>query len=394
MHSPCQFDTIKIDMKSRIVSVIFIIFFLMFAPTGIIVAQVKPDIRNYAVHVSTRDMPIQFCTPFTPEQWIRFYIGFNELQGDTMKFSDQLFSVGDQFERASTRLTPFMAKTNMNKTMDEPGNKPTWVGSICCYGGWCGSVKQLYGDSPIEAENSITTMFKQIRFGSNLLSAYIARDHLPMSGGTYSTQRDPLEPDPTLQSECNVDPKGADQSDKEDKATGKNVFLIQARGFVMDAICNLCPCAETKMWIKTDSMIQYNTDALCRTTGCTQEQLGVVAPQSRALPQAQESGGFINAQARPGLMAQIQEMVIQLFGSITGKVKDQKTVNNVNTQSAPSSYYTTEALEKGADFLNCKLFPYAKRSEMPECNTNWLANLIGTVTQQLQGNQNVAEPTE
>ena len=381
-------------MKSRIIPVIFIIFFLMFAPAGPIFAQVKPDIRNYAVHVITRPMPISFCPVCgSPEQCIRKYIGFNQLQGNNMKFSDRLFAVGDQFERASTRLTPYTAKYNMKKTMDEPGNNPAWVGSICCYGGWCGDGKQLISKEPIVADNPITTMFKQIRFGSNLLSSFIARDHTPLTSGTYNTQRVPIEPDPNLQSACGVAPEGVPQIDRTEKGSGINEF---AGSYLTDIACKIdfCECEKTEMYIKTDSMIQYNTDALCRTTGCTQEQLSVVAPQSKALPQAQDSGGFINAQARPGLMAQIQEMVIQLFGNITGKVKGQETQNNVNTRSDSSSYYTTEALEVGTDFLNCKLFPYAKRAEMPECNTNWLANLIGTVTQQLQGSQNVAEPTE
>ncbi len=356
---------------------------LLTVPTIRIHAEpIKPDIRNYDVFVDQRPMPVVTCMGKTPEEWISQHIGYNQLQGNDMKFSDDLFTDGDQVEGITERLTPYTAKQAMNKTMDEQGNKPSWVGSICYYRG--SGNGQIISSELITAEAPITTAFKKIRYGNIPLSAYIARGHLQLTGNTYDTQNDPLEPDPQKQSKCDVTPPGVNQAARVDKGTGMNVFSSFFEQLQLAAACQICACEDTKMYIKTDSTIQYDTDPLCRSTGCDQTQVNTVDPKSRATQESQDSGGWINAQARPGLLQVIHQLVTTLFGSITGKVDAQQTKNKVNAPTAPSSYYTTKSLEVGMDFLNCKLFPYAKREQMPECKTSWIKALVGSVANQLQ----------
>jgi len=385
-------------MKYRLFFIIFCLFFLLSYPmnTPLAQTQIKPDIRNYDVFVDKRKMPSVPCFGLTPDQWVANYIGYNQLKGDNMKFSEDLFNAGNQLVGIIEHLSPKIVKDAMNKTMDESGNQPTWVGSICYYQG--GDPNQIISDELITAQDPITTTFKKIRFG-NYLSSYIAREHLSLTGGVYNTQRDPLTPDPYKQSKCPVTPPGVEQESQTDKGQGVNTFGGFLEEAKLAAACASiqCRCVETEMYIRTDSTIQYDTDPLCRSVGCTQEQLAVVDEKSKAVQEAQDSGGWINAQVKPGLiLGKLVALAEYLFQSITGKVVAQQTKNRVNEPSAPSSYYTTKALEVGMDFLNCKLFPFAKRAQMPECNTNWLANLIGNIKNNLQGtpSQTISEPNE
>lgn len=384
MQSRCQFDKIKVIMNRFWVLIILIIY--IFIPSSVAAAGIKPDIRNYDVFVEERPMPVVTCLGLTPEQWIANHIGYNQLQGNTMKFSQDLFTSSDQVEKAAEKLKPYIVKKTSNKTSEEPGNKPTWVGSICYYRD--SGNGQIISEKLIEAEDPITTVFKNWRDGNLWLSAIIARGNLSLSGSIYNTQKDPLQPDPNKQSSCDVEPPGVNQAAKDDKGTGMNQFGTLFEQLKLAVACETCACEPTKMYIKTDSTIQYDTYPMCQSVGCTDELVNVVDEQSRADQIAKDSGGWINAVARPGLLQQIFQLVQTLFGNITGKVDAQTTQNKVNSPSAPSSYYTTKSAEVGMDFLNCKLYPYAKRAEMPECNTSWIQALIGSVKNSLQGTGN------
>jgi hypothetical protein len=394
MHSPCQFDKIKLNMKWRNVFTFLIIFFLFSLPLSVHARGVKPDIRNYDVKVDERLMPSKPCGGKTPAEWVASHIGFNELAGNNMKFSEYLFEMANQVDRAAVRLSPNELNKRVLLAQYEQGNPVAWVGEICWY--QPDLKPPIIGSSIIESGSSITQVFKQIRDGNTRLAAFNTQYGIPLTGEIYNLQKPPLSPDPNLQSECEKDPKGIQQSPTTDKGQGINTFAPDWTLFFRCTIDISCQCEMTEMYIRTDSFIPYNTPPLCTGPGCTDKQIEQVDSQSAPTEEEKNAKGWMNGVVRIGNQPQIIEMVEMLVGTIIGKAPDQTTKNNVNDRTADSSYYTTMGHEMSMKYTNCKLFPYAKRAEMPECNTNWLSNLMVSATNQLRGtlSQNTVEPTE
>ena len=381
-------------------SIFFLILLLIATPLSTLSAEgIQPDIRNYDVLADERMMPSKPCMDRTPEEWVKEHIGFNEFANDEMKFPDYLFGASRQTDRAATWLTPYAFKQNANNPTGEDGNETSTVGEICWY--QPDLKPRIVGEGIIRSADTITNMFQMFRNGNLLLSLYFVLGHLPKTNGIYNTQKKALSPDPYKQSECPPSPEGFKQIARTDSGAGKNVF---ARDFLLGLACSIdnakCQCKMTKMFIRTDSTIPYNTVSLCHQGGCTDEMVDVVDPQSQAKEEDKATKGWTNfIKPLPNFFKMVSDIAIALHGTITGKVPDQVTQNNVSTPKGDASYYTTDAHEVNLKFTNCKLLPFAKRSEHKECDTNWLAAMIGGIKNKLQGpssqpQQSNAEPAE
>ncbi|MCJ7826549.1 hypothetical protein MUP56_02960, partial [Patescibacteria group bacterium] len=296
-------------MKFRCVSAIFIIFFMLSLPIAAHARSVKPDIRNYDVKVDERLMPSKPCGGKTPAEWVAGYVGFNELAGSNMKFSEYLIEMANQVDRAALRLAPKMFTDRAQKAANEPGNPVAWVGEICWY--QPDLKPPIIGKTLIESETPVTQIFKQIRDGNAQLAAFNALYHIPLSGETYPMQRPPLSPDPNLQSDCPEKPDGIVQSPSTDKGYGKNFFAPSDPTIlcIIDKLIPICECKMTEMYIRTDSFIPYNTPPLCTGPGCTDAQIEQVDSQSAPTEEEKNAKGWQNAVVRIGKQLPIIEMV-------------------------------------------------------------------------------------
>ena len=389
MHSLCQFDKIKLLMKGKKIIAILLSLSSLFIPTAALQAEdtkIHPDIRNYDVHVETRPMPSHECYSRTPEEWVRAYIGYNELKNQQMKFPVDLFHMGSQLMITVDRLSQKVISDNFQTAMDEKGNEPTWAGSICYYQN--DVPHQIISEELIVAEEPVTNVNQQARHANAYLASIIGNFTLPSTNGTYTTQKKALVVDPHLQSPCPAKRPGVDLDAANDKGKGQNFFGGAWEDIKVAAACATdpsCQCVETAMYIRTDSTISYDTSAMCQGPGCIESDVKQVDPQSQAtVPEMQGGGWMVFLFRYGGIMPIISEMVKQLFHDITGQVADQTTENRVNDQTAPASYYTTKAEEVGWKYSNCNLLPHVFRPDHPECNTSWLTNLVQSITYQMK----------
>jgi hypothetical protein len=385
----------ELDMKwNRIIAFILLAFQGFFPLSCVLAAEIKPDIRTSELFVKKRKMP-QTCG-YTLEEWIAMYVGYNKIPDYKIKFYSDLAPDSSQLERATIRLTPYSVRTNMQFPMDEPGNKPSWNGSICYYSE--AGNGQIESQELIVSEDAIPESTKKLRWGAELLAAEIARAHVQLTGSTYNMKKEDIAPNPNNPRSCSEKPPGAKQEDKKDTNSGENPFNWSlVNDYTLDALCSIpgnpCNCVMTEMWIKPDSTNQYASYTGCTLAGCKNEEkvqqaVMEIDPKSRADENAINSGGLGNV-FRPGLMQILFEFVEKILGHSAGFVEDQATKNNITNPVEPASWSFTKEWEVALDFINCKLFPFAKRDQMQECNKNWLAGLIENITEQLQ-----AEPIQ
>jgi|GEM_PF-5215266 len=364
------------------------IFSLLFTPNTTIYAEIPitPDIRTSNIYVNTRKMP---TTCGSLEWWISQYVGKNAIVQNEIKFYSDLTPDANQLDKTTIRLTPYSVRNNMLTPKDETGNKPSWNASICYYTD--GGSGQIPSNELIITEKSVPVATKKLRWGSELLAAMLARAHVPLEGQQYNMKKEDIAPNTETPRSCAESPPGVGQYDKTDLNTGINIFNFNfVNDWTLDRMCagNACNCVKTEMWIKPDSTNQYASYVGCSDAGCknkngVQQAVLGIDQKSRADENAIDSGGIANI-FRPGMMLPIFEFVEMIIGHSAGVVAKQKTINNKGEREENASWSFTKEWEVSADFKNCKLFPYAKRSEMKECNTKWLDKIIGNIVDQLK----------
>jgi len=386
MHSPCQFDSIKKDMKWKKL-LVFSGLILVFActVTAVAAATVRPDIRTALIRVKRRPMP---TIPPGLEWWIKCYVGVNKIPDFKIKFYEDLESDSNQLYRATKRLTQHIVWNNTTLPTEEEGNKPSWNGQICYYGAASGNIPS---NKLIVSEGTIPDSTRKMRI-SELLAAEIARARVPLSGSTYNLKKENVEPDTGNPLPCGDTPPGKEQGDLKKQNTGENRFLFDfCSDPMLDAICAVCQCCiDIDMWIKPDSTNQYASYAAANLAGAIDSQGNVqqaiqsVDPKHRADENAIGSGGVGNV-FRPSLMQILFEFIEKIIGHSVGIVDKQSTENNQGLRIVPASWSFTKEWEVAWDFINCKLFNFVFRPDMPECNRNWLETFIQNVTNQLEG---------
>ena len=395
--------TLQPDMK-RIVYALFILtFFMPWMPQTNARAetQVTPDIRTSDIFVKKRLMP-QSCGYSLPE-WIEMYVGYNKIVQDEIKTYTDFASDANQMDRVADRTCPYSVCSNASLPKEEKGNKPSWNASICYYTD--GGNGQIPSEDLIVSEGEIPESSKKIRGGARILAALFARGHESIKGQQYDMKQPDVAPNPNTPRACSEKPPGVTQKDIKKTNTGLNPFNFNfVNDITLNGLCNAlgnpCQCVMTEMWIKPDSTNQYASYTGCTLAGCVDEN-GVQAavkntdPAHQADTNAQESGGFGNV-FRPSIMLQLFAFVETIIGNSVGVVTGQETENKQGTRTEPASWSFTKEWEVSVDFINCKLFPYAFRSKMPECNTNWLERAVNSAKNQIQGsgNQLITEPVQ
>jgi len=377
--------------QTRIAFYLFCISTLSFLSTATIVAEKKtdPDIRTSVIFVKEREMP-QTCG-YTLEGWIKRYVGYNKIVNNQIKSYADLTPDANQLDKTAIRLLSKSIKDSLFKPELEPGNKPSWNGSICYYSE--AGNGQIPSPELIVTEGTIPVSTKKIRGASQLLSSILAKANTSLTGGKYDLRKEDVIPDSSKPRSCEEAPPGVLQEDAKDPNQGLNPFDFNfVFDVVLDALCsqagNPCQCVMTKMYIKPDSTNQYASYTGCTLAGCKDEngtQSAVLNTNQihRANDDAINSGGVANV-FRPGLMLQLFAYVEQILGNAAGIVAKQETENKQGVRIEDASWSFTKEWETSVDFINCKLFPYEFRSKMPECNRNWLANLVQSITYQMQ----------
>jgi len=418
MHSGCQFDKMKTDMKRTAILTYLLLILFPFMPAVPVFAETKinPDVRTSNIHVKKRLMP-QTCG-YTLEEWIEMYVGYNKIVSNKIKFYTDLIPDANGLDKTTMLLTPQVVLDAMLTPKDEAGNKPSWNASICYYSD--AGNGQIPSGELIIAEGAIPEATKKLRWGAELLAAELTRATVHLTGDTYDMKQPDIAPDTSRPRSCSETPPGVSQTDIKDTNKGLNPFNFNfVNDYTLDAICSLpgnpCQCVMTDMWIKPDSTNQYASYTGCTLAGCkypgntqtesqansamtgqggTSNQGGIqqavldADPASRADDNAINSGGIANI-FRPSIMQILFDFVEKVIGNSIGIVKNQSTENKQGVRVEPASWSFTKEWEVSMDFIYCKLSPFILRSDMPECNTNWLANLIENVTNQL-----IVEPAD
>lgn len=383
MQTLCQFAKIKMytpeillpGMKWHKFFASFLIFFLTLTPIATVFAQVKPDMRTYDQHVITIPMPTVECLGLSPEDWIRKYIGFNQLSNNTMLFP-AIDQYATQADRVAKRTTSYIVYSNLIPTTQGPGNSPCWVGSICWYR--ASGNGQIIAKDAICGDNTITNMIKTYLNGMKLLAATYTRESFPMTNGVYNATYPAVTADPFQQQKCPATPPGENQGSDAKIGEGYNTFW-NISDLIRKIACGTptdpCECEDTAMYIKTSSFVPYLAPGKFQTDGGTAEQNQIVDKEVQADENTQNGGGVANALARAG----IQPFIWKIIADISGKVLGQKTVNNIKELTGPASYVYTNEIETSWVFMNCKFSPFSNRSD--QCNRNWFTGTGQNVSQ-------------
>ena len=402
-------------MNTRLFYAIFLCSILLVHPWSSVFAattNVKPDVRASVIVVAeNKRMPSTNCAGKTPEEWIKDYVGTNTIVNNQIKFYSDLTSDSKQLEKSMVRLMPYSFKVNSKKTTDETGNKPVINARICAY-----QDEKVIEPPPapdlIYTENIIDEGVKRQYWDWGIFSAIVTRGNIPQTNGVYDLQRQDITADPKQSLACSDKPPEVYQKDLYDKNSGKNTFspdpLTEIKLFWL---CDLtitndkgeknswCNCKETNIYIKPDTTIPYGSYTACNSAGCKngdnlQKEVEAIDPRHRADEPSQDSGGASNAfwhgsSSAPSLF----KFIADVIGSPMGTVKNQTTNNAQGDRISNFSWSFTKDWEVSSDFLNCTFFPYAKRSELPECNVNWFAQTLEDFMKGITGVDNTANGT-
>lgn len=378
-------------MKQKYLDTFIILFLFLIIPKHTVFAAtaVTPDIRATEILVDTRRMPSRECFGRQPEEWIRHYVGHNQIVNQQIKFYADLEPDSKQLEETTKRLAPHIFNTNSKKTVEEKENKPAMNGRICAWQG-----EKLIEPPPsqdiIYAENEIDTSVKRQYWDWSIFSSIVARGSVERTNGTYNLQRKEIVPDTQHPLSCDDKPPGAEQKDKQGVNSNEHIFYRNWwEQLALDFSCAYgyidnngemyypCACIDTEMWIMPDTTIPYGSYTSCNSAGCktgpeVKTEVEHVAQAHQADENSKNSGGAANF-TRTAHQKSISDLVKTVIGSPMGTVLDQAMKNAQNTKIVPLSWSFTKDWEVATDFVNCSLYPYTKRKEIPECNVNWFA---------------------